>query len=153
MEYRNTLRVDASAASVVEALSDLATYPDWNDLVAEATPAPGVDGDPGPAWWTTLRARVGPFARSKQLRFARTVTTQDDQTTIVFARHEVDGRQHADWTMQSTIDPVDASTTTIELVLRYDGQLWTGALDPVLSSAIGRATRTLPDHLASSNSR
>ena len=43
-----------------------------------------------PAWEVELRARVGPFARSKRLRMALTEMVTD--RLVVFERAEIDGR-------------------------------------------------------------
>ena len=51
-------------------VATLDRYPPWMRLVHRVTPMPPTTL--GPAWWVELRARVGPFARSKQLRMVRT---------------------------------------------------------------------------------
>ena len=55
----------------MEALADLSTYPEWLALVTEAEP----QGDH--TWLVTLRARLGPLARSKRLRMVRTQLLDD----------------------------------------------------------------------------
>jgi hypothetical protein len=72
----------------------------------------------------------------------------EDAHTIRFERAERDGRTHAAWVMDALLSPVEDGTQ-VSLTLHYDGGLWTGALDPVLGAAIERATRRLPEHLAS----
>ncbi len=134
--------------AVVAALSDLSSYPEWNDLVADAEPTSAIADDPGPAWSTTLRARVGPFARAKRLRFVRELEISDGSTSICFRRREVDGRDHAAWVMRSDVSTGQAGQTDVVLELSYDGELWSSALDPVLSAAISRSTRRLPQYLA-----
>ena len=75
--------------AVIRVLADLSTYPSWNDLVGSVETTEAASDDPGPAWRTTLTAKVGPFARSKQLRFVRdTLDTDGDLTTINFVRRE-----------------------------------------------------------------
>ena len=144
MEHRIEVRVGAEPESVSSALADLTTYPEWNDLVAAAEPAPAADGDPGPAYWMTLRARLGPFARSKQLRMIRTHSTAD---LVRFERLELDGREHASWIMEAATQPAAGGGSNVELMLRYDGGLWTAALEGVLASSIDRATTRLPAFL------
>lgn len=158
MKHSSELVVDADARIVVDALGDLSTYPEWNDLVSRAEPSEAHPGDPGPAWFTTLRAQVGPFSRSKQLRFVRDQPVDDLEDasasplipgsvhTIGFNRLEVDGRDHARWTMEATVQPVGL-TSKITLTLTYDGGLWVPALGLVLTSAIDRATKRLPSYL------
>ena len=152
MKHSSELFVDAPAEEVVDVLADLSTYPSWNDLVSAAEPAAETPDDAGPAWRTTLTAKVGPFARSKQLRFVRdTLDTTDDVTSVRFTRNEVDGRTHAGWTMQCTVTPksdsADRNGCVVMLTLSYDGGLWIPALGSVLDGAIERATRRLPAYV------
>ncbi len=162
MKHSSDLVVDALAPTVIDALEDLSTYPEWNDLVSQARPAPAVDGDPGPAWLTTLRAQVGPFARSKQLRFVRDDTsitdpsaestaaqvTAEQPVQVVFVRREQDGRAHAQWTMTALVTP-DGEASNVTLELSYDGGLWIPALGAILGGAIDRATERLPSYVES----
>lgn len=145
--------MDADVAVVVEVLADLSTYPSWNDLVSNAESIEQIDGDVGPVWRTTLRAQVGPFSRSKQLRFVRDhIIETNGATHIRFVRRELDERDHAEWTMEAEVQPVDASTDSgpqsrVLLTLAYGGGLWIPALSGVLSGAIERATTKLPAYL------
>ncbi len=162
MKHSSDLVIDAFASTVIDALEDLSTYPEWNDLVSQATPTPAIDGDPGPAWLTTLRAQVGPFARSKQLRLVRddqpranptveptaTQLAPEQTVPIVFVRREHDGRAHAQWTMKALVTPDDRSTK-VTLELSYDGGLWVPALGSILGGAIDRATERLPSYVES----
>lgn len=159
MKHSSDLAVDAPAATVVEALEDLSTYPEWNDLVSHATPTTCLDGDLGPAWLTTLRAQVGPFARSKQLRLVRDDSAKNDAVQlnpdpsgdtvqILFVRREQDGRSHAQWNMQALVTP-DGERSRVTLELSYDGGLWVPALGSILGGAIDRATDRLPSYLES----
>lgn len=146
MKHSSDLLVEADAPTVIAALADLSTYPEWNDLVSAASPAAPFEGDKGPAWLTTLRAQVGPFARSKQLRFVR-----DDQNPlhkVRFVRREIDGRNHAEWLMEASIQAA-GSASKITLTLSYGGGLWVPALGGILGGAIERATTRLPSYLES----
>ncbi len=147
MKHSSELIVQANPAIVADVLADLATYPSWNDLVSSAEPVEEANGDPGPAWLTTLRAQVGPFARSKQLRFVRDrQEDHDDHFTVRFVRRELDGRDHAAWIMEAEVEPV-ASICSVTLTLSYEGGLWIPALGTVLHSAIERATERLPAYV------
>lgn len=139
--------VDTDAQTLIDVLADLSTYPHWNELVSAASSAEAHEGDPGPAWSTTLRAQVGPFARSKQLRFVRD-DSGDDTHHIRFVRREQDGREHAAWTMEAEVEAV-GPTSLVTLTLRYDGGLWIPALGGILGGAIDRATDGLPAYLES----
>ena len=159
MKHSSDLVLNAEASIVVAAVSDLSTYPHWNDLVSSATPTPPASGDPGPAWLTTLKAHVGPFSRSKQLRFVRIDAddlasdehqAEDATQRIRFVRREVDGRTHASWAMDIEVVP-NGSDSRATLTLSYDGSLWIPALGTVLGGAIDRATERLPAYLDARN--
>ena len=59
----------ASPERLFDHIATLDRYPPWMRLVHRVTPMP--PDDLGPAWWVELRARIGPFTRSKQLRMVR----------------------------------------------------------------------------------
>ena len=150
MKHSSELFVDASPEEVVEVLSDLSTYPAWNDLVASAEPVERIDGDFGPAWSTTLKAKVGPFSRSKQLRFVRDLFESDEsvgKANICFSRRELDGRNHASWKMECSVSGATNDETAVTLTLTYDGGLWVPSLGTVLDGAIRRATTRLPAYV------
>lgn len=140
MHQTVTATVAAAPPRVGAIISDLGTYPNWLDLV---TAAELVDNnDDRPAWMVTIRAKVGPFARSKKLRMVRTVAEEaPTRSTFRFERHELDDRDHSSWTLDATVQPdttaPDRSSVTMEL--RYDGGLWTTPLEPILGSFISGA--------------
>lgn len=154
MKHSSDLVVDADAATIVNALEDLATYPHWNDLVSAAVATEQLADDPGPAWLTTLRAQVGPFARSKQLRFVRddsaSSSAAHDHHLIRFVRRETDDRVHAEWLMEVEVAATTVSSSTVTLTLQYGGALWVPALGTILRGAIERATTRLPAYLEAS---
>lgn len=157
---------EADQDQLYRVVADLGTYPEWLTLVHQAQPSGTGPDDPGePAWSITLRARVGPLARSKRLRMVRTV---DDGRRVRFERQELDGREHSAWTLSATVgpppDPAGGADTApndvgggddrsrwqsqVTLELRYAGSLWSGLLDPVLQSAADDATARLQSYLA-----
>ncbi len=93
------------------------------------------DDDGRPAWEVELRARLGPFARSKRLRMVRTV--HDAPTTHVrFERVEHDGRSHSPWVLDVTVAD-HAAGSRLEMRLHYGGALWTGGvMEKVLAEQI-----------------
>lgn len=119
--------VDAAPAEVFPFVHDLSEYPAWMPLVHAAT-ALVVGEDEPPAWDVEIRARIGPFARSKRLRMQRTEVVPD--RLAVFERAEVDGRDHAGWVLRVELAPGptdgDRSVTEVAMHLAYDGSLWTG---------------------------
>ncbi|MAT04594.1 MAG: hypothetical protein CL424_06085 [Acidimicrobiaceae bacterium] len=127
MRTTETALVAAPAAEVFPFVCDLGRYPVWMPLVHAATPI-DVDAATGalPTWDVEIRARIGPFARSKRLRMARTELIDD--RLAVFERSEVDGRHHAAWVLRVELTPSDGdpSSTRVVMHLAYDGSLWTG---------------------------
>ena len=127
MRTTETATVAAAPAAVFPFVDDLSAYPAWMPLVHAATPLAVGDDEP-PAWEVEIRARIGPFARSKRLRMQRTDIVPD--RLVVFERAEIDGRDHARWVLRVELapGPVDGDRTLTEVVmhLAYDGSLWTG---------------------------
>ncbi len=127
-------------------VADLSTYQHWLSLVHRVEPADASDDDAGPAWWVTLRAKVGPFARNKRLRMVR--TQFDAPSHVRFERNETDGKEHSAWVMAAAVSATENEHSLVAVTLRYDGQLWNGALESVLGSAIDGAVRGLSDYVA-----
>lgn len=126
----------------MEALADLATYPAWLTLVTGAEP------DGPDAWLVTLRARLGPLARSKRLRMVRTELLDH---SVRFERVETDGRDHAEWVLTATLDPVADAISEVKVHLHYGGALWTAPLEIVLASFEGSAAERLSAYLSETN--
>lgn len=123
-------------------LADITTYESWLDVVTDVEPASGDD----PAWFVTLRAKIGPFARSKRLRVIRTAA--DGESQVRFERSETDGRDHADWIMEARVQPhAGGAGSDVELDLAYSGGLWSGPLDGVLGNQIDHAIERLPAYV------
>lgn len=144
MQQAFTATTEATPDELFAVVGDLTTYPHWLDLVDAVAP----DGESGSSqgWIVTLKARVGPFSRSKRLRMIRTV---HEQPAVRFERQELDGRDHSAWVLEAVVSPVGLDTTAksrgseLALSLRYDGSMWSGLLDGVLDSAAARATERL----------
>ena len=129
----------ASPHDVFEQVSMLDRYPAWMRLVHKVEP---LEPDGGrPAWWVELRARVGPFARSKQLRMVRVAVEPD--RAVRFERIQPDDRDHADWTLSAHLTPT-AAGTAMTMELSYTGELWSsGLLGRVLEEEIKRGRKSL----------
>lgn len=134
MDRRITATIDADPDRIIETLADLTTYPNWLDLVAAVEP----DGDQ--AWLVTLRARLGPLARSKRLRMVR---AHLDDTSVRFERVEVDMRDHAEWTLSA-----DVTEGTVQVHLHYSGDLWTAPVERALVGYERRAAAALTEYLS-----
>jgi hypothetical protein len=135
--------VPASPHELFPYVSRLEAYPPWLRLVHRAEL---VAADPVPTWDVELRARVGPFARSKRLRMQRVEVEVDRGAR--FERAEVDGRDHAMWALQVELAPA-GHDTMLTMHLAYDGKLWTGGvLERVLDDEIRRARVKLVELLS-----
>ena len=138
MHQRFSVDIEAEQEPIFHLVSDLATYHRWLDIVHQVEPAEGAADDPGPAWWVTLRARLGPLARSKRLRMVRVV--HDEPTTASFERREIDDRRHSAWVLTSTVAPAATrGLSTVTMELSYDGGLWSPLLEGVLGSQVEEA--------------
>jgi uncharacterized membrane protein len=134
-----TVVVPAPIDDVFPHVSRLEAYPAWLRLVHQADV---LTDDPRPAWAVELRAKVGPFARSKQLRMERTEFIANE--LVMFERAETDGRDHARWALRVELDAAGEEATTVTMQLAYDGRLWSGGLlQRVLDDEIRRGRRGL----------
>ena len=66
---------------------------------------------------------------------------------IRFERRELDGREHAEWVMEATVQAGDSHSTDVTLDLTYSGGLWMPALGNVLGGAMERATARLSTYV------
>ena len=145
MRTRESVVVPADPATVFPFVVDLGEYQQWLPLVHSAEP----DGDA--AWRVELRAQVGPFARSKQLRMARTESVAD--RLAVFERAEVDVREHARWALRCELSG-SGEDTLVTMDLSYDGRLWTaGILERVLDEEVRRGRSGLVDLVSARSTR
>lgn len=147
VEIERSVVLAASAEDVFGHVDDLVRYPAWMELVHEVTPATA-DARDRPTWDVELRAHLGPLARSKRLRMARTVHVPP--RCVVFERAEVDGRAHASWVLEARVHPHEGAGTELTMHLRYGGSLWTGALlQRVLDEHVERGATALTAMLGS----
>ncbi len=138
VEHRFSVEIQATPARVFDIVADLETYPDWLDIVHRVE-ADGVPDDE--AWFVTLRAKLGPLARSKRLRMIRTV--HEAPHRVRFERREQDDRDHSSWVLDSEVESASAETTKLTMTLTYGGRLWTSALNPILDAQVADATVNL----------
>ena len=116
-------------------VDDLGRYPQWLDIVPRASAADPHPDDPGPAWSVDLRGRLGPFARSKRLRMARTV---HEPGRVRFERAERDGRQHSPWVLSAEVTGV-AGGSRLRMHLHYGGSLFGPLVERLLADEIARS--------------
>ena len=115
-------------------VDELTDYPTWMPLAHRVSPLdPEPDGRP--AWEVELRARLGPFARSKRLRMVRTVH-DPSAGHVRYERVEHDGRQHSPWVLDAEV-VADGHGSRLDMRLHYGGALWTGGvMEKVLADQI-----------------
>jgi hypothetical protein len=140
MDVYASLDAPVDYARLHLAMSDLSAYTQWLDIVYRAeADVQSIGGDP--VWNVQLRGKVGPFARSKNLRMVRTVNEAGSR--VVFERKELDGRSHSAWVLTADISPKgDGSTVAVHL--HYGGTLFTGGvLERLLADQITRGQQRL----------
>ncbi len=153
MDLEETIDLVATRPQVVDVLSDLASYAEWLDIVSLAEPA-GVEIDDRPVWMVELRARIGPFARTKRLRMVRTVLDiGPERTEVLFTRREEGARDYSDWTLSVVVEDAGAAECRVVLRLHYGGTLWTpGPLERVLADQV-RVGRERLSRVVATNTR
>ena len=144
IDVRASFDAGVSASQLFEVIRDLGTYPKWLEIVYFAD---AVDSEDGlQAWNVELRAKIGPFARSKRLRMVR--TTDQSPTTVVFERRENDGKKHAPWVLRSVVTEANG-TSTLDVHLHYGGSLFDGGIvERVLADQIVSGKAKLTQFLA-----
>lgn len=130
------LELPRPPVDVVPFVNDLGAYRRWMGLVHAVVPEASADG---PAWSVELRAKVGPFARSKRLRMVRTV--EESPTHVRFERRESDTRSHGIWVLDARLD--GTTTTRLTVRLQYEGRLWSSVIERVLRDEIERSKQRL----------
>jgi hypothetical protein len=131
-----SVSAEAPITTIMPVVADLSTYPSWLGLVYAAQRVEDSDN----TFQVTLRAKVGPFARSKKLRMERTHLSDD---YVRFERAETDGRQHSNWTMTIQAEPGPSGGSDLEIALDYDGDLWSGPLQLILDAQANKAAGLL----------
>ena len=140
MDVYASLDAPVDCARLHLAMSDLAAYTQWLDIVYRAE-ADNENNDEDAVWNVQLRGKVGPFARSKNLRMVRTVNTAGSR--VVFERKELDGRSHSAWVFTADISS-NGEGSTVAVHLHYGGTLFTGGvLERLLADQITRGQQRL----------
>lgn len=130
------MELPCQPAEVMNLVNDLSVYPRWMGLVHAAT----LEGaSPEPAWSVELRAKVGPFARSKRLRMVRTV--EESPTHVRFERREKEPGSHGTWILDARL--VGTTSTHLTVRLQYEGRLWSSVIERVLRDEVERSKERL----------
>jgi len=144
IDVRASFDAEVSDSRLFEVIRDLGTYPKWLEIVHFAD---AVDSeDELQAWNVELRAKIGPFARSKLLRMVR---AQDQSPhLVVFERREKDGKKHAKWVLRSEVSDANGKSTLV-VHLHYGGSLFDGGIvERVLADQIENGKAKLTQFLA-----
>jgi hypothetical protein len=129
-----SLQAPCDRTALFGLVDELTDYPAWMPLAHSVRPA-AAQADGRPAWDVELRARVGPFARSKRLRMVRTQHDVDGSAAR-FERVERDDRRHSPWILDARVVSVDDGCR-LDMHLHYGGALWTGGvMERVLADQI-----------------
>jgi hypothetical protein len=140
MDVYASLDAPVDCARLHLAMSDLAAYTQWLDIVYRAEADNQSIGEDA-VWNVQLRGKVGPFARSKNLRMVRTVNIAGSR--VVFERKELDGRNHSAWVFTADISP-KGEGSSVSVHLHYGGTLFTGGvLERLLADQITRGQQRL----------
>jgi hypothetical protein len=121
-----------SPGELFDWVDDLSKYPQWMGLVHRGDPQ-GNDHLGRPAWDVELRARIGPFARSKRLTMVRSVCRPNEApndlapSEVVFERAENDERKHSVWRLSANVT-LTPTGSRLSMELHYGGGLWAGGL-------------------------
>lgn len=144
IDVRASYDAEVSEVVLFDVIRDLGTYPKWLEIVhfAEA-----VDSEDGlQAWNVELRAKIGPFARSKRLRMVR--TKNHSPQVVVFERREKDGKTHAPWVLRSEVTGTNEGSA-LKVHLHYGGSLFDGGIvERVLADQIESGKVKLTRYLA-----
>ena len=127
MDVTANVEVPVSAEKLFNYVSDLQNYESWLEMVYSVKSS---DQDPTSSkdlkfWTVELRARLGPFARSKRLRMVRKICQAPN--CVVFERAENDGRRHSAWVLSANVSQTEKSSS-LQMNLHYSGSLFTGGL-------------------------
>ncbi len=140
MDLTATLDAECTPDEMYRWVGSLDRYDQWLEIVPRTDRAPAAPGDPGPAWFVTLRGTLGPLARSKRLRMVQTAEEAPDHAR--FERFETDGRDHAAWVLAATVTS-EGPTSTLTMDLHYGGTLWVPLLDRLLTHEIDESRARL----------
>lgn len=138
MKTSVSVSLPASQQQVFDYLCDLASFQELIALVHSVEPSVE-SGDR--VWTVELRAKIGPFARSKKLRMVRTFCEPHGRAT--FERQELDSKDHAPWVLGVQVSPAETGCEAT-LSLEYGGRLWSAnVMEKVLRDSIEEGTECL----------
>lgn len=157
IDVRASLDAVVAPDVLFSVVRNLETFPLWLDVVhrVEKSGSNNPDDsnhddsdhdDSDNAWDVELRAKIGPFARSKRLRMVRSLDERPKR--VVFERQELDGKKHAPWVLTCEIAERDKGCS-LYVQLRYGGSLFDGGVvERVLADQIESGKVKLTQFLA-----
>ncbi len=127
MDVTANVDVPVSVEILFSYVSDLKNYESWLEMVHSVKPISHVASTSNDldTWIVELRARLGPFARSKRLRMVRKIC--EAPNCVVFERAENDGRRHSAWVLSAKVSQTEKGSS-LQMNLHYSGSLFTGGL-------------------------
>ena len=127
MDVMANVEVPVSAEKLFNYVSDLQNYESWLEMVysVKSSDHDLTSSQDLKFWAVELRARLGPFARSKRLRMVRKICKAP--YCVVFERAENDGRRHSAWMLSATVSQTK-NGSSLQMNLHYSGSLFTGGL-------------------------
>ena len=153
MDIEATAATDVGAAELLSVVSDLSTYQHWLGIIGGVEVVD--DQLEQPVWSVALQAAIGPLRRSKKLRMARTrcddSPNADGQHTVIFARAEIDGKNHSPWVLTALVDQNGSTSSTLTMRLHYGGSLFVPMLDRILRAEIETSRSRLRTYLHDHN--
>lgn len=75
------------------------------------------------------------------------VRTDLDDQRVRFERRETDGREHAEWILEASVDADDDERCRADVRLHYSGTLWSAPLEGALMAVEGTAAKRLGEFL------
>ena len=127
MDVTANVDVPVSVEILFSYISNLKNYESWLEMVhsVKSSDHDSTRSQDLKFWTVELRARLGPFARSKRLRMVR--TRCEAPYSVIFERVENDGRDHSAWVLGATVSQT-VSGSLLQTNLHYSGSLFTGGL-------------------------
>ena len=127
MDVTANVDVPVSVEILFSYISELKNYEAWLEMVHSVNSISDVSSTSYDldTWIVELRARLGPFARSKRLRMVRKIC--EAPNCVVFERAENDGRSHSAWVLSATVSETEKGSS-LQMNLHYSGSLFTGGL-------------------------
>ena len=139
--------LDSSSDKIFNVLNNLEAY---ENLLGFVDCVEALESEEGvPCWLVTLRAKIGPFARLKKLRMARTEEKRPE--VVRFSRRETDGKNHSDWELCILLKEQGGDRCLVIIEVSYSGRFWSAPLQSVFNSHVDTAKDLLQQTFSGDN--